>query len=255
MKITEKDLRKLIREAMRSVTLKGFQDQPEVYDKSDSKDGAESQDFDITVKGNYPKENVNILLAEMKSQGITNKFTQVAVLAVLAKESNLKPKAEKCYTNTSLSRIREIWPYFKKWDDDKLKELRSDCKKFFNYTYEKGRKNKYGNRPGTDDGYNYRGRGFNQVTFRGSYEKYARLSGVDILNNPDKLNEPKVAAKVAVKFLSNRLKSAFGTNNPPFKTQDEATIAVAEANCKAPGAKKNCSRAISSARKRVPHFT
>ena len=253
MKITEKKLRMLIREAIRDISIGGFSDAADAA-FSDVK-SKEDQDFDISVSGNYPKENVNILLAEMESQGIKNKFTQVAILATLAKESNLNPKSERCYGNTSLSRIREIWPYFKKWDDAKLNALKKDCRAFFNYTYEKKRKNKYGNRPGTNDGYDYRGRGFNQVTFRGSYEKYARLTGVDILNNPDLLNQPKIAAKVAVKFLSNRLKTKFGTNNPDFKTQDEATIAVAEANCKSPGAKKDCSRAISSARKRVPHFT
>ena len=41
-----------------------------------------------------------------------------------------------------------------------------------------------GNRPGTDDGYNFRGRGLIQTTGREGYEDLAKLTGLDLVNQP-----------------------------------------------------------------------
>lgn len=48
-----------------------------------------------------------------------------------------------------------------------------------------------GNRPGTDDGSNFLGRGAAQTTGREGYEKLAAKTGLDLLNNPDLINEPE----------------------------------------------------------------
>ena len=105
---------------------------------------------------------------------------------------------------------------------------------FFNYVYNEMRRelgrSTYGNRQGTNDGYDYRGRGFNQLTFRGSYERYSSESGVDIVSNPDLLNNIDVAAKIGVKFIANRLRQKFGTSNPDFSSLDQAIQEVAHAN-------------------------
>ncbi|MEI6672455.1 MAG: glycoside hydrolase family 19 protein [bacterium] len=53
-----------------------------------------------------------------------------------------------------------------------------------------------------EDGYKYRGRGFNQLTFKNNYKKYAELTGTDILNTPDSLNDPLIASKVALAFFT-----------------------------------------------------
>lgn len=59
-----------------------------------------------------------------------------------------------------------------------------------------------GNRPGTDDGYNYRGRSLSQTTGRGVAERpqdeggYAhlqRVTGLPLLDNPGMVNDPKHA--------------------------------------------------------------
>lgn len=47
-----------------------------------------------------------------------------------------------------------------------------------------------GNRPGTDDGSNFLGRGACQTTGREGYEKLARKTGLDLINNPDLINDP-----------------------------------------------------------------
>jgi len=216
----------------------------------------------VTIQGgNYPEENVRHVEAAMTEKGITNKYLRVGILCTIAKESNFKPKSEKTYHSTGNSRIYQIWPKLKKLGDAKVEAMKkstspSDGHKkaglgFFDYLYG----GRYGNGPEkTGDGSRYRGRGFNQVTFKGTYKKYADLTGIDLVGNPDLLNKPDVAAKVAVAFLANRIKKGHGTVNPDVKSYEEGIKIAAEANCKSPGAKKNCSRAIRSATERLPHF-
>lgn len=62
---------------------------------------------------------------------------------------------------------------------------------------------RYGNRPGTTDGWDYRGRGLIQLTFRDNYAMIARLTGLDVLTNPGWLNDPDHALACACAFWSN----------------------------------------------------
>ncbi len=48
-----------------------------------------------------------------------------------------------------------------------------------------------GNRVGTDDGWTYRGRGAAQTTGRDNYVNLARATGLDVLGNPDLVNDPR----------------------------------------------------------------
>lgn len=47
-----------------------------------------------------------------------------------------------------------------------------------------------GNHRGTDDGYNFRGRGASQTTGRDGYARLAQKTGLDLLNDPDLVNDP-----------------------------------------------------------------
>lgn len=47
-----------------------------------------------------------------------------------------------------------------------------------------------GNRPGSDDGWNFRGRGAVQTTGREGYRRLAEATGLDVLNSPDLVNDP-----------------------------------------------------------------
>lgn len=204
-----------------------------------------------------PADNIKLIEKEMDAIGMTNGFARIALISVIGKESGLRPKSEKTYANTSVARIKQIWPWLgRKYSDDELEKLKrstspSDGHKLpglglFDLVY----CCKYGNGSReSGDGSRYRGRGFNQITWKGTYEKYARLTGVDILNNPDSLNDPAIAAKAAVKFLGNRLKSKLGTMNPQFTSQEEANRVLANAN--AGWGKKGAalSRAIASTNK------
>lgn len=60
-----------------------------------------------------------------------------------------------------------------------------------------------GNTPAKDgDGYKYRGRGYVQLTGWANYERASRKLGVDLLNNPDLALDPKIAAKIIVKGMT-----------------------------------------------------
>jgi peptidoglycan L-alanyl-D-glutamate endopeptidase CwlK len=51
------------------------------------------------------------------------------------------------------------------------------------------------------DGERYMGRGFIQLTGRANYKKYGELMGVDLVANPERANEPGVAAEVLALFI------------------------------------------------------
>jgi putative chitinase len=60
-----------------------------------------------------------------------------------------------------------------------------------------------GNRTGTDDGWNFRGRGGSQTTGREGYERVAKATGLDVVNNPDLLIAPATFLECAVSDFVN----------------------------------------------------
>ena len=247
MKITKRQLRQICEIFLRE-NVSSSRDDTEGADAQEEED--DSIGSGPLSSGDYPVENIRLIEAEMDAVGMTNQYARIALLSVLAKESGLVPKSEKTYNKTSLSRIKEIWPWMgEKYTDEELEKIKKSTSPsdgnqkeglgLFDIVYgpeRPGNKSeKYGN-TGPHDGSKYRGRGFNQLTWKGSYEKYAALSGVDIVSNPDLLNDPSVAAKVSVRFLANRLKSGprelglNGTANPDFTNQADANKMLARAN-------------------------
>jgi len=59
-----------------------------------------------------------------------------------------------------------------------------------------GRRDLGNTEPG--DGYRFRGRGYVQITGRANYEKYARITSLDLVGNPDLALEPEVARFILV---------------------------------------------------------
>lgn len=56
-----------------------------------------------------------------------------------------------------------------------------------------------GNTPQADgDGIKYAGRGYVMITGRSNYEKFSRITGIDLLTNPDFALHPKIAALILV---------------------------------------------------------
>ena len=55
--------------------------------------------------------------------------------------------------------------------------------------------------PPSDDGWNFRGRGFSQVTGREGYKKLAEKTGFDLLTHPELLSDPDHALECGVADL------------------------------------------------------
>ena len=179
--------------------------------------------------------NRDLVIKALNDAGINNQYSVAAILSIIDKESGFKPQTEISYRNTDNADIRNI-PLFKKQlanlTDAELTILKKDDIKFFNKVYN----NIAGNGP--LDGYTYRGRGFNQLTGKGNYQKYGEILGLNLLNNPDLVNDPKTAARiVAAYFIRNFKNNAtivrnrYGANNiNDFKDTTTAVNAFYNAN-------------------------
>jgi predicted chitinase len=200
--------------------------------KNSSDTSSDTSDVDITDTGEIDldnsgydttqKANIKLMIDAMKEEGITDPNAQIGVLSVIAKESGFKPKDEIDYSSTSNSRIRSIFgKRVSKLSDSELDSVKRDPKRFFDLVYG----GRFGN--ARDEGYKYRGRGFNGLTFKGNYKKYGDMIGVDLVGNPDLANDPKVAAKLAVAFFT---KGKSGDSLPKFQNKEEATKYFANVN-------------------------
>jgi predicted chitinase/N-acetyl-anhydromuramyl-L-alanine amidase AmpD len=166
---------------------------------------------------NLPKtsrQNLELLYESLKKSGITNKFTQAGILAVCAKESGFTLRAEYDYSTTGIARIRQIFG-MKDFTDRQIDRLKKDPEEWFDYLYGGKYENSTANRKfktidktlPRSEGYKYRGRGFNQVTFKTLYKQLLPFAdGKDIVKNPDLMLEPKVAASVLVGFFLKNFK-------------------------------------------------
>jgi predicted chitinase len=198
----------------------------------------------VNIKGNFNSEQINnikIVIDEMNKMGIKDPLTQVGILSVINKESNFKAFKEIGYGNTSDNRIISIFGDRGR----RCKHLKNSNPEFFDcvYGYKSGAK--LGNdQPG--DGWKYIGRGFNGLTGKYNYKKYGDMVGLDLVSNPNLMEDPRVAAKVAIKFFT---KGKSPNSFPKFKNKKEAAIYFADIN--AGGRKSEFARgpAVSSSEK------
>jgi len=109
--------------------------------------------------------------------GITTKDILHEFLANVAHESGgFRHKDENM--NYSASRIKAVWPSRFKTIAE-ASPYAMNPKKLANKVYG----DRMGNRPGTDDGYNFRGGGFMGITGRDTYEKYRAFTAFDTVEN------------------------------------------------------------------------
>lgn len=142
--------------------------------------------------------NIEKVVNALKKQGITNPYAISGILAIISKESGFIPQSEKPYNNTANSRIREIFSEARNLTDAQLTEIKKDPVKFFNLVYG----GEYGN--AANEGYKYRGRGFNQLTFKNNYKVYSDLLKKDLVNNPDLVNDPDIAAQIVALYMKRK---------------------------------------------------
>ena len=168
---------------------------------------------EIVGLGGESRQNAEIMIDYMNKKGITNPYTQVGILCVIGKESGFIPQNEIGHKDTDNSRLRKLFGNRVPSDDDELDALKLDDEKFFNQVYG----GMFGN--SKTEGYKYRGRGFNGLTFKGNYEKYGTCIGRDLVSDPEVVNNVGIAAEVAVSFFT-KCKSA--DQLPEFTNENDA---------------------------------
>jgi hypothetical protein len=153
---------------------------------------------------------------------------------VVSKESAFIPKSESSYRNTENSRIRKIFgSRVQQYSESELTALKNNDEAFFNAVYGLA---KFGQT--ANEGYKYRGRGLNQITFKGNYKKVGDQIGIDLVNNPDRLNELPVATDCLIAFFMNSFQSVSpdklaaynATDINSFKSTKDSVGAVYNAN-------------------------
>lgn len=186
----------------------------------------------------FNKENVDILISECKSQGITNKYLIAGILATVAKESGFKPQNENL--NYSEEALKKTFGSYFGPGKANPSEFAKKPEKIANYIYGNTIKNgeiipgRFGNtEPG--DGWKFRGRGFNQITFKGNYKLYQDIIP-DILDNPDLLNNVPDAAKAAVRFYvrifkndDKKIKNSYNKSAYDMSDWNEALLLIINA--------------------------
>ena len=149
------------------------------------------------------------MVSALKDFGIVNPFMQAAILAILWKESgiqavreNMNYRDKQGQPGTGIARLRFVFQTaFKNKPDEYVAQFVGQPEKLANLVYG----GKYGNTaPG--DGYKYRGGGFNGITFKSGYERYGKLSGYDLVSNPDLLRDPVVSADAVAAYYADTLK-------------------------------------------------
>lgn len=176
--------------------------------------------------------NVNYLIGTLKDAGITNDYMIAGILGVVGKESNFKPQSEISYRNTSAERIRNIFSVFQNMTDAEINAIKVNDVQFFNMIYG----GKFGNAP--NEGYTYRGRGYNQLTFKSNYASIGNRIGRNLVADPDMVNNGRVAAEVLVDYFvrefdkyPQKVTEVVGSSNPnDVQSLESATELAAWAN-------------------------
>jgi predicted chitinase len=178
------------------------------------------------------KANAAILINDMRAAGITNQFTQAAILDVISKESGFIPKRESFAYKTPADLVRVFGI-----DLGTAQKLFGNPTAIADYVYGPIHNPHLGNGP--NDGHKYPGMGYNQITGLANYKKYGQIVGVDLVNNPERMNEPDIASKVAIAFFRNgiialnsmgKLAGYHATNINDFKNATDSLGAIYHIN-------------------------
>lgn len=195
------------------------------------------------AKGSEGKAEAGIkaLIAACDKVGLTTRYAKAALLGIAGGESTWIPQQE--LYNYSPDRMRQI---FKSVTDADVQKYSYAQRKgmtreeFFKFFYGPTFRGKgfLGNLTDEDGGKFY-GRGFIQLTGRGNYEQYKKLTGVDIVGNPDLLDtDLEKSALIAATYITRRVnnwqklmyeegffgaaKNAVGVNSPDIAAKKKA---------------------------------
>jgi putative chitinase len=148
----------------------------------------------------------NDLAKKLSAGGITDKKAQANILAQIKAESGGVAKSENL--NYSGSKLFEMYGEGNKAGNKVRFKNKAEAEELAAKGPEAIGNVIYGNRMGNsaDEGYKYRGRGLIQLTGKENYEKFGKLIGIDLVQNPDFANDPEIAQRLAVEYFKEKQK-------------------------------------------------
>lgn len=170
------------------------------------------------------------IAAAMDALGVTGSYARAAILGIVGGECEWIPRTEGY--KYSLSRIQEVFTWMSAADAQTYANWKGAPGDFFNFVY--GPTTRSGRNLGNKnltDGANYCGRGYIQLTGAANYTRYAKLSGIDILSNPELMNSSSEGALVTVAYIKDRVK--LSQNDPGFFDAACAAVGYNVPNIKA----------------------
>jgi predicted chitinase len=183
-----------------------------LYNPVNTNDTGGNKEVQGYLKNPILKKRILAIVSESKRQGITQNIAIAALLAIASKETGFNLRNETNYSKTDASRIKELFIEMRKYTNSEVDIIKKDEKKFFDIIY--GGEN--GN--GLNEGYKFRGRGYNQITFKGNYEEAKKGSGVDFISNPDLLNVEGHAEKAFIGYMVARSKNMSSSKKSQYNT-------------------------------------
>ena len=147
-----------------------------------------------------------LLLEDLKKQGITDTSALGNIMAQVQAESGFKPRSEEVGKYSAKTLYNLYGPEQSK-NKPRFQSM-EEAQALVSKGPEAVGNLLYGGRMGNaaDEGYKYRGRGLIQLTGKSNYEKYGKLIGVDLVENPDLANNPEIASKLAAVYFKDKEK-------------------------------------------------
>ena len=143
---------------------------------------------------------IPIILKLAPEYGIVTKKSMAAFVATCVVESDFFSTKRESFAY-SAKRLTEVFPKFRIPNLAFAQNLVNKGQvAIANHLYG----DRYGNRPGTDDGWNYRGGGGIQNTFRDNYYKLQMLTGIKFGDDPKLIEDLENSVKAAMAFWQER---------------------------------------------------
>jgi len=187
--------------------------------------------FAKEINNSTAQKGIEAIKAACRKYGLTSPYAVAALLGIAGGETGWKTVEENF--NYSAPRLLQVFPSVFKGDQALAQQYAGNPNNSlpeFLYGYQSAKGRGLGNTQAGDGG-KYIGRGYIQITGRGNYQTYTTETGHDLINNPQLLNDPNIAAEVSVKYLLKRCKA--DQNSPGYFEAACASVGYNTADIKA----------------------
>lgn len=168
------------------------------------------------INSSSAQSGISALKQACKDLGLTSPYAVASLLGIAGGESRWKVVTENF--NYTAARLLQVFPSVFKGNQELAQKYAGNPNNSlpeFLYGYQTAKGKGLGNTmPG--DGGKFIGRGYIQLTGRSNYTKYSQMmfnkgrvkSATELVDNPELLNDPKIAAEVSVLYMLDRVKVA-----------------------------------------------